>query len=264
MFAHRRGDLPSAPLPLQPPNAPPTGAPEGTPPENDPYAKARHEMIEDQIRRRGVVMHSVLEALQEIPRHQFVTPDYADRAYDDEALPSLEGQTISQPFMVAIMTQELALRPGLKVLEIGTGTGYQTAVLAHLVGPEGEVFTIERLEALTTFAKNRLEALGLGNVRYRVGDGSAGWPAGSGPVPRFERILITAGAPAVPPPLLEQLADGGILVAPIGASDSQTLVRVVRTGGSVRQTELLACRFVPLVGEHAWSWDDCGREHPRR
>jgi protein-L-isoaspartate(D-aspartate) O-methyltransferase len=248
MFGRRRGDSPPATIPLPAP-------PSETPAEKEAYARLRQEMIEEQIRRRGVVMPSVLEAMQEIPRHPFVPRDYAERAYDDEALPSLEGQTISQPFMVAIMTQELALRPGLKVLEIGTGTGYQTAILAHLVGPQGEVYTMERLEGLTRFARTRLEGLGFGNVRYLVGDGSAGWPAGSGPVPRFERILITAGTPALPPPLLAQLADGGILVAPVGSSDSQILVRVTRVGGSFRQAELLACRFVPLVGEHAWNWE---------
>src|ERR1035437_4760914 len=118
----------------------------------DPYAAAREEMIESQLRRRGVVMHSVLEAMRAVPRHLFVSHEYADEAYADEALPSKEGQTISQPFMVGIMTQELALRPGQRVLEIGTGTGYQTAVLAYLVGPEGKVFTIEQVPSLAEFA----------------------------------------------------------------------------------------------------------------
>jgi protein-L-isoaspartate(D-aspartate) O-methyltransferase len=257
MFGRRTGNgLPGHSSPRAARDAP-AGAP-------DPYAAAREEMIEDQLRRRGVVMHSVLEAMREIPRHLFMTHGYANRAYDDEALPSLEGQTISQPFMVAIMTQELALRPGLRVLEIGTGTGYQTAILAHLVGPEGEVFTIERFAALTDFARKRLEALEIRNVRYLVGDGSAGWPEGSGPVPKFERILITAGTPEVPPPLLAQLADGGILIAPVGASDSQILVRVVRHGESFRQAELLACRFVPLVGAHAWDWEEYRRTRRER
>jgi protein-L-isoaspartate(D-aspartate) O-methyltransferase len=254
MFGRRAGDLP-------PRDSPPSATPGAPAAKPDPYAKARDEMIEVQLRRRGVVMRSVLEAMREIPRHLFVSRENAERAYDDEALPSLEGQTISQPFMVAIMTQELALRPGLRVLEIGTGTGYQTAILAHLVGPEGEVFTIERFEALAKFARQRLEATDIRNVRYLVGDGSAGWPAGSGPAPEFERILVTAGTPAVPPPLLAQLSEGGILVAPVGASDSQILVRVVRRGVGFQQTELLACRFVPLVGEHAWDLEDYRREN---
>jgi protein-L-isoaspartate(D-aspartate) O-methyltransferase len=213
-------------------------------------------MLEHQLRRRGVVMHNVLEALRQIPRHLFISHEYADRAYADEALPSSEGQTISQPFMVAIMTQELSLRPGLRVLEIGTGTGYQTAILARLVGPAGAVFTIERVSALATFAQHRLAAMDFHNIRFLVADGSAGWPAESGRTPEFDRILITAGTPAVPPPLLAQLADAGILVAPVGDAESQTLVRIDRRGATFRQTELLACRFVPLVGAHAWNPDD--------
>jgi protein-L-isoaspartate(D-aspartate) O-methyltransferase len=245
MFGRRTGDSP----PRNASNGTATGAPT---PKLDPYAVARDRMIEEQLRRRGVVLHSVLEAMREIPRHLFVSHEYTERAYDDEALPSLEGQTISQPFIVAIMTQELALRPGLRVLEIGTGTGYQTAILAHLLGPQGAVFTMERLASLSTFARHRLEALDFHNVHYRVGDGSAGWPAESGSAPEFDRILVTAGTPTVPPPLRAQLAEGGILVAPVGNADAQTLVRVARHGASFHETQLLACRFVPLVGK--WGW----------
>jgi len=218
-------------------------------------------MIEHQLRRRGVVMHGVLQAMREIPRHLFVPHDHADQAYADEALPSLAGQTISQPFMVAIMTQELSLRPGLRVLEIGTGTGYQTAILAHLVGAAGEVFTIERVAALATFARHRLDAMEFPNIRFFVGDGSAGWPAEGGRTPEFDRILITAGTPAVPPPLLAQLADAGILVAPVGDAESQTLVRIDRRGPTFRETQLLACRFVPLLGTHAWNPAEYQRQH---
>ncbi len=249
MFGRRTGDVPPGP----------SGG--STAAKPDPYAVARERMIEEQLRRRGVVLHNVLEAMREIPRHLFVSHEYTDRAYDDEALPSLEGQTISQPFMVAIMTQELALRPGLRVLEIGSGTGYQTAILAHLVGPEGKIFTIERSEALATFARHRLAALDFHNVQFLVGDGSGGWPAESGAAPEFERILVTAGTPAVPLPLRAQLSEGGILVAPVGASDSQTLVRVVRHGADFRETPLLACRFVPLVGAHAWDLKEYQREN---
>jgi len=231
--------------PLPPPLAPPAA--------HDPYAAARHDMIEHQLRARGVVMHNVLEAMCEIPRHLFITHEFADRAYADEALPSSAGQTISQPFMVAIMTQELALRPGQRVLEIGTGTGYQTAILAHLVGAAGAVFTIERVAALAAFARHRLDAMEFRNIRCCVGDGSIGWPAQDGRTPEFDRILITAGTPAVPPPLLAQLADGGILVAPVGDSESQMLIRIIRHGATFREAELLACRFVPLLGLHAWN-----------
>jgi len=244
--------------------------------QQDPYAAARGLMIEEQLHRRGVVLHSVLDAMREIPRHLFVAYEYADRAYADEALPSQEGQTISQPYIVAVMTQELAVRPGHRVLEIGTGTGYQTAVLAYLVTPgtanapsvgdshaaaHGVVCTIERVPALAEFARHRLEAMDVRNVRFHVGDGSTGWPLDdaewNGPrsttgEPLFDRILLTAGAPELPAPLLAQLAEGGILVGPIGTSESQTLTRVVRHGLEYSQTQVLSCRFVPLVGSHGW------------
>jgi protein-L-isoaspartate(D-aspartate) O-methyltransferase len=232
-----------------------------------PYGLQIEHMIEQQLRRRGVVMHSVLEAMRAVPRHLFVSHEHADRAYADEALPSLEGQTISQPYMVAVMTQELRVKPGQRVLELGTGTGYQTAVLAHLVGETGRVYTIERVRSLSEYAQRRLGAMEVKNVRYFVGDGSMGWPRDDeewdGPrgnegeragEPLFNRIMVTAGAPEVPGPLLRQLADEGVMVVPVGSGESQTLMRVEREGdGAVETTKLLECRFVPLVGAHAWS-----------
>jgi protein-L-isoaspartate(D-aspartate) O-methyltransferase len=213
-------------------------------------------MIEHQLRRRGIVMHRVLEAMREVPRHLFVGHEQQEKAYADEALPSSEGQTISQPFMVAVMTQELDVRHGQRVLELGTGTGYQTAVLAHLVGEEGEggrVYTIEVVPALAEAARRRLDAMEVRNVRYSVGDGSAGWPAEEGGAAEmFDRILVTAGAPEVPGPLVEQLRIGGILIVPIGRGETQTLMKVVKGGNGVEQTEVLACRFVPLLGRHGW------------
>jgi protein-L-isoaspartate(D-aspartate) O-methyltransferase len=227
---------------------------------HDPYEAPRTAMIEQQLRARGVVMHSVLQAMRDIPRHLFVAHAHAGDAYADEALPSQEGQTISQPYMVGIMTQELALAPGQRILEIGTGTGYQTAVLSRLVGPEGLVCTIERVPALADFARHRLRDLGIENVRYLVGDGTAGWPPEAqwpGPrsadgTPQFDRIMVTAGAPEVPAPLLAQLSPAGIMVVPIGPAESQTLMRVERKGDQVEQTEVLGCRFVPLIGAHGW------------
>ena len=237
----------------------------------DPYAKRREEMLEHQLRDRGVVMHSVLQAMAAIPRHLFVSHEYSDLAYADEALPSVENQTISQPYIVGIMTQELAIRPGQDILEIGTGTGYQTAILAwltsggHLETPApadqriGHVFSIERVPALAQFARHRLDALGIRNVQFFVGDGSAGWPrhlpddlpdfAAS---PAFDRIIVTAATPKVPSPLLDQLKDGGIMVVPIGEPDSQTLTRIDRRGITYTHTPLLSCRFVPLLGAYAW------------
>jgi protein-L-isoaspartate(D-aspartate) O-methyltransferase len=231
---------------------------------HDPYEAQRTDMIERQLRDRGVVMHAVLEAMRDVPRHLFVPHMHADHAYGDRALPSLEGQTISQPFIVGIMTQELALKPGQRVLEIGTGTGYQTALLARLVGPDGVVCTIERVAALAEFARHRLHALGIDNVHYFVGDGTAGWPADedwAGPRgregnPLFDRIMVTAGAPDLPAPLLAQLGPEGIMVVPIGPADSQILMRVERKGEHVEQTEVLACRFVPLIGAHGWKHNE--------
>jgi protein-L-isoaspartate(D-aspartate) O-methyltransferase len=232
----------------------------------DPYAQPREEMIEHQLRARGVVMRSVLDAMRAIPRELFVSHAYAPRAYADEALPSQEGQTISQPYMVAVMTQELRVQPGQRILELGTGTGYQTAVLARLAAggadrsAPGEVYTIERVPGLAQFAQRRLSAMEVANVHYFTGDGSRGWPSEEpwdGPrspdgQPQFDRIMVTAGAPAIPRPLLAQLADGGIMIVPVGLSDSQMLMRVERHGSRFDETKILSCRFVPLLGAYAW------------
>jgi protein-L-isoaspartate(D-aspartate) O-methyltransferase len=226
-------------------------------------------MIEHQLRRRGIVMRPVLDAMRAVPRHLFVAHDYADKAYADEALPSQDGQTISQPYMVAVMTQELQPRPGHRVLELGTGTGYQTAVLAHLVGDRGRVYTVERVPALADLARRRLDAMAVANVRYCVGDGSAGWPASHADpdAPPFDRILVTAAAPDLPRPLLAQLTDGGVMVVPVGPADAQTLLRVDRRGDRFDQTPVLECRFVPLLGAHAWdrhTYEQMHRDHAAR
>jgi len=246
-----------------------------SPPESVPQPGSHEaqieEMIEHQLRRRGVVMHSVLEAMRAVPRHLFVSHDYAHRAYADEALPTQEGQTISQPYMVAVMTQELRVLPGQRILELGTGSGYQTAVLAWLVGHGaggGMIHTIERMAALSEFAQRRLGAMEVRNVRFLVADGTTGWPKedpdwtgprSPGGEPLFDRILVTAGAPEVPGPLFRQLADGGIMVVPVGSSESQTLVRIERQGEQAHTTRLLDCRFVPLVGAHGWNEGDARR-----
>jgi protein-L-isoaspartate(D-aspartate) O-methyltransferase len=224
---------------------------------NDPYAIPRERMIEDQLRARGIVVHRVLEAMRAIPRHLFVSHELQDKAYADEALPSRDGQTISQPYMVAVMTQELDVREGMRVLEIGTGTGYQTAILAHLVGNTGHVYTIERAPALTAFAKNRLDAMSITNVTTFTGDGSAGWPQSLWPepsTPAFDRILVTAGAPEVPDPLLAQLKPNGILIVPVGDNESQTLRKITKNpNNTTTESESIACRFVPLIGQFAWN-----------
>ncbi len=294
-----------------------------TPPH--PFLAARLAMVEDQLRARDIRDPRVLEVMARLPRHLFLPPKLASRAYEDSALPAGEGQTISQPFIVACMTEQLRLEPQHHVLEIGTGTGYQTAVLAELV-PNGHVYTIERVPALAHAARLRLTAYS--NISYHIGDGSQGWPpippipppripplppsapaspppdlpasptptaptppapaspdlpAPLSPLPsplsprpspapsplspcpspvpsplspRFDRILITAGTPThEPQPLLDQLAPSGIMIVPEGALGSQTLYSLTRTGpgpDDFLRKPILACRFVPLLGQYAW------------
>jgi protein-L-isoaspartate(D-aspartate) O-methyltransferase len=203
-------------------------------------------MVEDDLRRRGIEDPRVLDAMARIPRHRFVPPGERRHAYEDRALPLELGQTISQPFMVAFMTQALRLRPSDRVLEVGTGSGYQTAVLAQLVA---EVFTVERIGDLQGAARDTLEELGVDNVRFRVGDGTHGWPEHA----PYDRILVTAGAPAVPPALEAQLSrDSGVMVIPIGEPDLQELFAITRAGDEWEAESLLGCRFVPLVGDQGW------------
>jgi protein-L-isoaspartate(D-aspartate) O-methyltransferase len=224
----------------------------------DPFDAARQHMLEFDLRRRGIVLHSVLDAMNQVPRHLFVSPEFSNKAYADEALPSSDGQTISQPYMVAAMTQELLPRPGHKILELGTGTGYQTAILAHLVGPTGHIFTIERVPALAASAQRRLAAMGYTNISYFTGDGSHGWPQHLWETPdtppAFDRILVTAAAPAIPQPLVDQLAPDGLLLLPLKdpAADNELLTRITKTPTGLHQTPLFPCRFVPLLGAHAY------------
>jgi protein-L-isoaspartate(D-aspartate) O-methyltransferase len=181
-----------------------------------------------------------------LPRERFFADESRDRAYVDAATPIGHGQTISQPYMVALMTQRLDVRPGDKVLEIGTGSGYQTAVLAKLAG---EVYSVERVKPLLDEAWERLMDMGLRNVHFRHGDGTLGWPQAA----PFDRILITAGAPRLPRDLLlGQLKDGGIAVLPVGPIDEQTLVQVTRKGNDLQSTEVCQCRFVKLIGKGGW------------
>lgn len=214
----------------------------------DPARRARHAMVAAQIRGRGITDRRVLAALATVPRHLFVPPTLADRAYDDAPLPIGQGQTISQPYMVALMTVALAPRRTHHVLEIGTGSGYQAAVLAHIVR---HVHTVERLAPLSVAAEVRLAQLGYRNITYRVGDGSEGWPDG-GP---FDGIVVTAAAPAIPEPLLAQLAPGGRAAVPVGGFGIQVLTIAERTASGIRTWTEGACRFVPLIGRHAFPDD---------
>jgi protein-L-isoaspartate(D-aspartate) O-methyltransferase len=205
----------------------------------------REQMVECQIAARGVRDPRVLQALREVPRHEFVPPALRGEAYADRPLPIGEGQTISQPYMVAAMTETLGPQETDRVLEIGTGSGYQTAILARLAR---EVISIERHASLASGALALFQKLGLANVRVVVGDGTEGWLLGA----PYQRILVTAGAPAVPETLKAQLADRGRLVIPVGPAGYQRVTVIDRHGDEYRQTEGEGCVFVPLVGRHGW------------
>lgn len=205
----------------------------------------RARMVEDQLVSRGITDERVLDAMRTVPRHLFVGPGLEDSAYGDHALPIGEGQTISQPYMVALMTQELSLGGTEKVLEIGTGSGYQTAVLARLAE---RVFSIERVAALARRAGETLESLGIANVIVHVGDGTIGQ---SGFAP-YDRIMVTAGAPEVPQSLLDQLADPGIMVIPVGGQGFQELKIIRRHAGAESVRDAGGCVFVPLLGREGW------------
>jgi protein-L-isoaspartate(D-aspartate) O-methyltransferase len=209
---------------------------------DDPYAEARMEFLLT-LRRRGIQDLRVLRALELVPRERFVDPDQVALAYDDSALPIECGQTISQPYVVAAMSEALALEPTHKVLEIGTGSGYQAAVLAHLAA---EVVSIERYRTLAESADRRLHELGLNNVTVLVGDGALGAPEHA----PFDRIIVTAAAADVPEKLVHQLSDGGIMVVPVGPSGGvQSLLRIRKKsdGEGVERENLMSVRFVPLV-----------------
>ena len=213
---------------------------------NDPYAEQRMEFLLT-LRRRGIQDLRVLRALEFVPRERFVEPEQAEYAYDDSALPIECGQTISQPYVVAAMSEALALEPNHKVLEIGTGSGYQAAILAQLAAA---VVSVERYRTLADAARRRLRAIGLDNVTVIVGDGALGAPEHA----PFDRIIVTAAAPDVPQTLLDQLKEGGIMVVPIGPSGGvQSLQRIRKKpkGEGIERQELMAVRFVPLVAGKA-------------
>jgi protein-L-isoaspartate(D-aspartate) O-methyltransferase len=211
------------------------------PPEPDPG-----RVIVTQLRRKGVQDRRVLDAMARVPRPRFVPPELRDQALDDRAVTIGCEQTISQPFIVAVMTVELALTGVERVLEIGTGSGYQTAVLARLAA---EVFTVERHRTLSLRARGVLDGLGFENVRYRTGDGTLGWPQAA----PFDRAIITAAAPKVPEPVFAQLVEGGLLVLPLGNEEAQRITVVRKSGGRPAIHQGLPCRFVPLIGREGWN-----------
>jgi protein-L-isoaspartate(D-aspartate) O-methyltransferase len=212
--------------------------------DRDPRSDARRaRMVERQIAARDIRDERVLQAFRDVPRHRFVPAECAAAAYDDRALPLSAGQTISQPYVVALMIEALSLRASDRVLEVGSGSGYAAALLSRIAA---EVYTIERLPELGELASERLAQLGYGNVRVRIGDGSLGWPDAA----PFDAILVSAGAPAVPTALESQLAPGGRLVIPVGSADhAQSLLRITRVAGDRFEREDLGeVQFVPLVG----------------
>ena len=210
------------------------------------WSKTRLKMVEEQIVARGIRDPRVIAALKKIPRHLFVEEALQGQAYTDHPLPIGEKQTISQPYMVALMTEALQLTGKEKVLEIGAGSGYQTAVLAEVAKA---VFSMERILALTMRARKLLEDLGYGNAEIKFSDGTQGWVEES----PFDGIIVTAGAPDVPQPLVDQLAMGGRLVIPVGDAYVQDLLRITKTEEGIRKEDLGGCRFVKLIGRYGWT-----------
>jgi protein-L-isoaspartate(D-aspartate) O-methyltransferase len=215
-------------------------APPGAP-VDDAFAPRREQMVAAQIEARGVRDPRVLAAMRRVPRHRFVPPAYEQEAYDDAPLPIGEGQTISQPYIVALMTELLRLRGDERVLEVGTGSGYQAAILAELAR---EVYSIEIVEPLARRAAATLAALGYGAVHVRAGDGYRGWPEAA----PFDAIIVTAAPDHVPQPLVDQLKPGGRLVIPVGGLWQQLLL-ITRTASGVERREIIPVRFVPMTGE---------------
>ena len=213
------------------------------------FKELREFMVKNQLIPRGIRDERVLNAMRKVPRHLFVDESIQYVAYDDMAHSIGEGQTISQPYMVAVMTELLELKGEEKVLEIGTGSGYQAAILSDIAK---DVYTIDRVTSLVKLAEERFHSFGYINIHVKVGDGTLGWPEES----PFERIIITAGTPKIPEPLIEQLSEGGILVGPVGDRFTQQLLKVKKAKGKLLQEYHTPCVFVPLIGQFGWSRED--------
>jgi len=216
-------------------------------PDTEPdFALQRNAMVDNQLIARKISDPRVIKAMRTVPRHAFVPEVLQSSAYEDRPLDIGHGQTISQPYIVAFMTQLLTLQPTDRVLEIGTGSGYQASVLASL---SHYVVSIERIEAIGLAAAQRLKALGCENVEIHISDGTLGWPDAA----PYDAIIVTAGGPALPRALVDQLAEGGRLVCPIGPREMQRLIRIQRDENGYRREESIACVFVPLIGDQGWS-----------
>jgi len=213
--------------------------------EKDVLDKARRRMLANDLKGRDITDPEVLRVMTEVPREAFMPPAYYGQAYSDKPLPIGSGQTISQPYIVALMTQALRLDSDCDVLEIGTGSGYQTAVLSQLAR---KVYTIETIVELSARAQETLAKQGVDNVAFRIGDGSCGWPEARA----FDRIIVTAAAPETPEPLRSQLVEGGLLVAPIGGGQTQALIVAEKRGDKLIEKHLCGCRFVRLIGAHGF------------
>ena len=202
-------------------------------------------MVKNQLIPRGIKDERVLEAMGKIPRHLFIEEALAGEAYNDHPVPIGEKQTISQPYIVALMTETLKLKGDENTLEIGTGSGYQTAILAEL---SSRVYTVERIKSLLVNARKLLAELGYSNILFKAFDGTLGWNEYA----PFDAIMVTAGAPSLPGPLMDQLADNGRMIVPVGDRYSQELIKVIRKGSNLKQENLGGCRFVNLIGVHGW------------
>lgn len=213
--------------------------------EEERFDRLRKEMVDFQLKNRGIKDRRVLNAFLKVPRHEFVPYEYRDSAYTDQPLPIGEGQTISQPYMVALMTELLKLRGEEKVLEIGTGSGYQTAILLELAS---FVYSVEKVASLAQRAEDTLNKLGYINFEIKVGDGTRGWEEYA----PYQAIIVTAGAPSIPQPLTEQMDSGGRIVIPVGDYYSQDLILGTKEGRNLRKESICGCVFVPLIGDYGW------------
>jgi protein-L-isoaspartate(D-aspartate) O-methyltransferase len=213
------------------------------------FKELRESMVRTQLLPRDIKDERVLNAMRKVPRHLFVGESMQHRAYEDSALSIGEGQTISQPYMVAVMTELLELNGHEKVLEIGTGSGYQAAILAELAA---EVYTVERVPALARLSEERFRSIGYKNIHVKIGDGTLGWPENS----PFDRMIITAGTPKIPGPLIEQLSEEGIIVAPVGDRSSQQLLKLRKSKEKILEEFHTPCVFVPLIGKYAWQEEE--------
>ena len=210
------------------------------------YDEKRKRMVQEQLVPRGIKDKKVLEVFAKVPRHKFLSEELLFASYQDHPLPIGCGQTISQPYMVALMTESLLLKGGEKVLEIGTGSGYQAAILAEIAK---EVYSIECIAELSCSAKKALDELGYENIFLKVGDGTLGWEEKA----PFDGIIVTAGSPNIPQTLINQLKEGGRLIMPVGSAFGQMLIRVTKTKQGLKQEDICACVFVPLIGKYGWT-----------